>query len=196
MQRQISISQWTAVAALALLIGINASPAAIASSQRTSTDDPTTPTPSRSHVLPDPNTVVRIPQSTSGSSPTVAPLQTESNQSCSAVNGGVYSESCWETLNVKVYLIDPVVGWNQTVPICGIRGSASDRKETRKCCTSTEPWSTCFLRLATLNPGLDCSSLQSPYCSIMSAEQVAAPIAPHVHYVIKNIVSEFADGDQ
>ena len=110
------------------------------------------------------------------------------NQSCFAINQGLYDARCWNILNVEVYLNDPIIGWNQTVPICGVRGDPEKWKSSSTCCDPTEPWSTCFLRLATLNPGLDCTSLETPLCSFGSKEIVARSIAPQVHYVLKNII--------
>ena len=110
------------------------------------------------------------------------------NQSCFAINQGLYDARCWNILNVDVYLNDPIIGWNKTVPICGVRGDPEKWKSSSTCCDPTEPWSTCFLRLATLNPGLDCTSLETPLCSFGPKEIVAPSIAPQVHYVLKNII--------
>lgn len=103
----------------------------------------------------------------------------------------VYDQSCWGQLNLSDWLIN----WNQTVPICGVRGTVTDNS---KCCIPDapgttqlgEPWSTCFLRLATATSGLDCSQISSRYCSLDVPVQVDASIEPQVHYVVKNLVSK------
>lgn len=188
MQRPGTYSHWVILTVVALANLISSSPAPVTSGPSESRNN--TARPTGSHVLPDPNSVVNSPQSTATSSADLLPGDIGLDQSCSSVDGGIYDTRCWGILNVGVYLTDPVVGWNRTVPVCGIRGSDSDRNNTEKCCEASEPWSTCYLRLATLNPGLDCTSLESPYCSIVPAHDLAPIIAPQVHYVIKNIVSK------
>lgn len=171
--------------------GVFSSPAQLitASSSLSSSRPPAQPT--GSHVVPDPNTVVDSPQSSSAPSEDFSPSEIGLSRSCSGADGGVFDSRCWEILNVGVFLNDPVVGWNRTVPVCGIRGSQFAQNSTETCCMPSEPWSTCFLRLATRNPGLDCTSLESPYCSLTPLRGIAPSIAPQVHYVVRNIISTY-----
>ena len=187
MQKSTSFSYCFILTILSHINLIFSSPARVTLTTSSSRNSTTRPT--GSHVLPDPNAVVNSPQSTSTSSD-ISPGEIGQNRSCSGVDGGVEDTRCWGILNIGTYLIDPIVGWNQTVPVCGIRGSDSDQNNTEKCCEPAEPWSTCFLRLTTLNPGLDCTSLGSPYCTGAPPEHVSPLVASQVHYVIKNIFSE------
>lgn len=92
-----------------------------------------------------------------------------------------FDESCWDTLDMGGYLNDPVTGWNHTVPIC----QEWDRDST--CCLSTEPWTTCYLRLAHGVSGADCSQINAQTCSYDATLHVNPSIQAHVHYTLKNI---------
>lgn len=83
--------------------------------------------------------------------------------------------SCWQGLQLTNWLTN----WNTTTPVCGPNEDDAD------CCQSTEPWTTCFLRLARNNG--DCSQINIQTCSWNSLLQVSSDIAPEVFYIIKNI---------
>jgi len=92
-----------------------------------------------------------------------------------------FSDSCWEILDLGGYLNHPVTGWNKTVPIC----SGWDLDST--CCIATEPWTTCYLRLAHNISGSDCSQINAQTCSYDLSMAVDPSIAPYVAYTMKNI---------
>ncbi|KAI4178689.1 MAG: hypothetical protein LQ346_007364 [Caloplaca aetnensis] len=62
---------------------------------------------------------------------------------------------CWDTLKIGDYL----TSWGKTTPKCADTGRTGV-----KCCTSTESWSTCFLRLATGSPGYKCDDMSPAFC--------------------------------
>ena len=111
-------------------------------------------------------------------SPLDLPLNNQQHQSvnCSDLSEP-FDESCWETLDLPGYLHN----WNQTVAIC--------TKNETACCMPTEPWSTCFLRLAYGRPGSDCSEINTQFCSYDSTLKngLDPDTAPRVQYVVKNI---------
>jgi len=92
-----------------------------------------------------------------------------------------FDESCWATLNLTAYLNGPVTGWNHTLPVC----EGKDLDST--CCLTTEPWTTCYLRLAHGNSGRDCSQINAQMCSYDPDINVDPRIAPYVAYTVKNI---------
>lgn len=92
-----------------------------------------------------------------------------------------FDESCWNILDISGYLNHPVTGWNHTVPIC----TSEDLDDT--CCIATEPWTTCYLRLAHGTGGTDCSQINAQFCSYDPTLNVDPRIQPYVAYTIKNI---------
>ncbi len=107
-----------------------------------------------------------------------------------------YDSSCWNTLNIMTYLTN----WKATTPTC--TAAENSAGQTLSCCRASEPWSTCFLRLATkqLN-AYDCTQLapaqSGPACSLGGAGEGRAftldpgldpTIASHVNYVTLNII--------
>lgn len=92
-----------------------------------------------------------------------------------------FDSSCWNTLNLKGYLNNPETGWNRTAPIC--IGDEDDAA----CCLPTEPWTTCYLRLAHGFPGTDCSEINAQDCSYNPSLAVDPRIASFVAYTVKTI---------
>ncbi len=107
-----------------------------------------------------------------------------------------YDSSCWNTLNIMTYLKN----WKATTPTC--TAAENSAGQTLSCCGASEPWSTCFLRLATkqLN-AYDCTQIapakSGPACSLGGAGKGRASmldpgldptIASQVNYVTLNII--------
>lgn len=106
-----------------------------------------------------------------------------------------YDSSCWNTLDIMPYLTN----WKATTPSC--TDAANSAGQTLSCCGASEPWSTCFLRLATkqLN-AYDCTQVVStgsgPICSLEADGGRAfaldagldPTIASQVNYVVLNII--------
>ena len=97
-----------------------------------------------------------------------------------------FDSSCWETLNLEGYLNDPETGWNRTAAIC-----AGDEDDAA-CCLPTEPWTTCYLRLAHGFPGTDCSEINAQDCSYNPSLAVDPRIAPYVAYTMKTIYGTYS----
>lgn len=96
-----------------------------------------------------------------------------------------FDATCWDQLNIADYMGNPSTGWKATTPACA-KGDSG-----QSCCQSSEPWSTCFLRLAT-GISLDCTSLSNGESSCPLAGTNLSPgldpsIAPKANYVIRNI---------
>lgn len=107
-------------------------------------------------------------------------LQSRQATICFDLDGGLTS-SCWNELRIDEYLDQ----WNKSTPFCtAIKGDGSD------CCTTSEPWATCFLRLA-VGPYADCSELNGRGCSLdvtgRLRPDVAPSIAPQVRYVVETM---------
>ena len=105
-----------------------------------------------------------------------------------------YDSSCWNTLNIMTYLTN----WKATTPTC--TDAENSAGQTLSCCGASEPWSTCFLRLATKQMNAyDCTQLAptgtGPICSLGGANGAFAldsgldpTIASQVNYVALNII--------
>lgn len=110
-------------------------------------------------------------------------------------NLAAYDSSCWNTLDIMPYLTN----WKATTPTC--TDAENSAGQTLSCCGASEPWSTCFLRLATkqLNT-YDCTQLDPAEsvgtCSLESDGGRAfaldtgldPTIASQVNYVVLNII--------
>ena len=99
-----------------------------------------------------------------------------------------FDESCWATLGLSDYLLDPVTGWNVTTRRCSMVDDGTD-SDGSDCCKGDEAWSKCFLRLAHGVAGSDCSEINAQVCTWDSTLAVAPSIAPQVRYVMRNIYS-------
>lgn len=111
------------------------------------------------------------------------------------VNLAAYDSKCWNTLDIMPYLTN----WKATTPTC--TDAENSAGQTLSCCGASEPWSTCFLRLATkqLN-AYDCTKLtpteSGPICSLGANGGRAfafdtgldPTIASQVNYVALNII--------
>lgn len=91
------------------------------------------------------------------------------------------STLCWTELGLSDYLAD----WNRTTPTC----KATNNDDGANCCTSDEPWTTCFLRLAYGTAGTDCSTINIQTCKLAQlSPDLNSSIAPKVAYVVRNII--------
>ena len=110
-------------------------------------------------------------------------------------NAAAYDISCWNTLNIMSYLTN----WKATTPTC--TDAETTAGQTLKCCGASEPWSTCFLRLATVQlNAYDCTQLApmsgGPSCSFEGSggrafaldPNLDPTIASQVNYVVLNII--------
>lgn len=104
----------------------------------------------------------------------------KSKASCNDLTNEL-SSSCWNTLQIDDYL----TGWRKSIPDCAVSGGAGS-----DCCFfATEPWSTCFLRLATGSAGSDCSVLSQFSCNpkLQSVQDLNSSLSPaikaQVYYV-------------
>ena len=101
------------------------------------------------------------------------PLEARQAPSCNMgtqVNG-IYDSSCWNALDIMSYLTK----WKATTT-----------------CGPSEPWSTCFLRLATKQNSYDCTQISTTMCPLLNSmelEGLDASIASQVNYVVLNIVT-------
>lgn len=101
-----------------------------------------------------------------------------------------YDSSCWDTLNIMPYLTN----WKATTPTC--TDAANSAGQTLSCCGASEPWSTCFLRLATKQLNVyDCTQVTSTECPLgadgggLALDAGLDPtIASQVNYVVLNII--------
>lgn len=96
----------------------------------------------------------------------------------------VYDSQCWAQLGISDFLDDPKTGWNVTTKTC------SESDDGSNCCAVGEPWSTCFLRVAYLQPGYDCTQLDSQTCtasSEMLAGTIPSTLAPKYRYVSRAV---------
>lgn len=96
-----------------------------------------------------------------------------------------YASSCWDTLGIMPYLTN----WKAATPTC--TDAESSAGQTLGCCGASEPWSTCFLRLATKQSNAyDCTQLAPTACSFPARLDPALDptIASQVNYVVLNIM--------
>ena len=97
-----------------------------------------------------------------------------------------YDSSCWDTLNIMPYLTN----WKATTPTC-TDAENSAGQTLLSCCGASEPWSTCFLRLATKHyNAYDCTQVTSTECSrgLVLDVGLDPTIASQVNYVVLNII--------
>ncbi|KAL8785995.1 MAG: hypothetical protein Q9195_008406 [Heterodermia aff. obscurata] len=117
--------------------------------------------------------------------PKAVPLESRQVVNCTDIHAD-FDESCWATLGLSDYLLDPITGWNATTRICSTTDDGTD-SDGSDCCKPDQPWSTCFLHLAHGVAGSDCSEINAQMCSWDPTLAVAAVIAPQVRYVMRNI---------
>ena len=109
-------------------------------------------------------------------------------------NLAAYDSSCWNTLDIMPYLTN----WKATTPTC--TNAENSAGQTLSCCGASEPWSTCFLRLATRQSNIyDCTQLppamSGAICSLganrgqaFALQGLDPTIASQVNYVVLNII--------
>ena len=108
-------------------------------------------------------------------------LEPRTTFNCSDIHG-VFDSSCWETLDIAKYLNDPVTGWNKTTPTCEPADDGS------KCCLAHEPWTTCFLRLATGTTGTDCTLIGQPVSACTFSTSVYPNLSPSIRNQVRYVV--------
>ena len=119
------------------------------------------------------------------------PLEKRQTVNCTDTRA-IYDASCWNTLDLGNYLDNPVSGWNHTTPVCSnVPGPAGDGAA---CCEPGEPWSTCYLRLATGVATYNCLNINDQTCISEPTENVDPRIAPEVRYVLHTIYSTCTAG--
>ena len=117
--------------------------------------------------------------------PRAAPLEPRQVVNCTDIHAD-FDESCWATLGLSDYLLDPITGWNVTTRVCSTTDDGTD-SDGSDCCKPDQPWSTCYLHLAHGVAGSDCSEINAQMCSWDPTLAVAPIIAPQVRYVMRNI---------
>ena len=117
--------------------------------------------------------------------PKLAPIEPRQVINCTDLAAD-FDESCWATLGLSDYLIDPITGCNVTTRRCSNLNDGTD-SDGSNCCKDDQTWSTCFLHLAHGVAGSDCSEINAQMCSWDPSMQVAPIIAPKVRYVMRNI---------
>ena len=112
-------------------------------------------------------------------------LEVRQNKACTDIRAEPNAD-CWDHLDIPGYLNDPTKGWIATTPKC-----SPDGGDQSNCCTSTEPWSTCFLRLARGTPGADCSTINQQSCTLDNQldPRLDPSIVVKVGYVVRSIES-------
>lgn len=92
-----------------------------------------------------------------------------------------YNETCWNTLIVAEY----IVKWEQDVAKCP--------QDNNTCiqtgCKCNEPWSSCFLRLATGTPNYNCTQINIGHCTLegFPLNNPESLDLPQNHYVVRNL---------
>ena len=116
------------------------------------------------------------------------PLEARQAPNCNigtGINNGAYDSSCWNTLNIMPYLTN----WKTATPTCTDADNSAGT--TLGCCIASEPWSTCFLRLATRKANAyDCTQVATTSCSFPASLDPALDptIASQVNYIVLNIM--------
>ena len=101
------------------------------------------------------------------------------------INSAAYDSLCWNTLNIMPYLTN----WKTATPTCTDADNSAGN--TVGCCVASEPWSTCFLRLATRKANAyDCTQIGTTSCSFPASLDPALDptIASQVNYIVLNIM--------
>lgn len=112
-------------------------------------------------------------------------LSRQTDDECNST-GEVYRASCWDKYDLSNYLRI----WNQTMmaTVCGTVADPLDC-DTERTCLADEPWSTCYLRIAELNAGESCLSLDGQGCDKDSKldANLAQSILGEVRYIVRSI---------
>ena len=101
------------------------------------------------------------------------------------INNAAYDSSCWNALNIMPYLTN----WKTATPTCTDADNSAGN--TVGCCIASEPWSTCFLRLATRKANAyDCTQIGTTSCSFPALLDpgLDPTIASQVNYIVLNIM--------
>ena len=105
-----------------------------------------------------------------------------------------FNSACWQELQLSNFLLgggEWGVGWNKSTRICDPQSSDVNNNDGANCCLHTEPWTSCFLRLAQGGGTQDCSQINAQFCSMPPenalSDSLADSIRPEVQYIQKNI---------
>ena len=107
----------------------------------------------------------------------------------SAFNG-----ACWQELQLSNFLLgggEWGQGWNKSTRVCDAQSNDVNNNDGANCCLPTEPWTTCFLRLAQGGGSQDCSQINAQFCSMPSQNALSPSLAdnvrPEIQYIQKTI---------
>ncbi|KAL8976881.1 MAG: hypothetical protein Q9205_007208 [Flavoplaca limonia] len=100
---------------------------------------------------------------------------------CSGDMSTPYNETCWNTLKVAEY----IVKWEQEVTKC----PQGNNTCIQTGCKSNEPWSSCFLRLATGTPDYNCTQINIGHCTLegFPLKDPNSLDMPQNRYVVRNL---------
>lgn len=92
-----------------------------------------------------------------------------------------YNETCWNTLHVAEYILK----WEQETPKC----PPGNNTCIQTGCASNEPWSSCFLRLATGTPDYNCTQINIGHCTLegFPLKNPNSTDMPIIRYAARNI---------
>ena len=108
---------------------------------------------------------------------TPSALETRAINCSDTSQAAVFDGSCWAQLDITSYLAT----W--APPQCGSDASGAN------CCMPSEPWSTCFLRLAKADSGYDCTKINLGTCNYDGSldPNLDSSIKARVRYVMRTI---------
>ncbi|CAL8579582.1 hypothetical protein XPA_005319 [Xanthoria parietina] len=103
------------------------------------------------------------------------------NLLCSGDMSTPYNETCWNTLHVAEYILK----WEQETPKC----PPGNNTCIQTGCASNEPWSSCFLRLATGTPDYNCTQINIGHCTLegFPLKNPNSTDMPIIRYAARNI---------
>ena len=105
-----------------------------------------------------------------------------------------FNQACWQELQLSNFLLgggEWGLGWNKSTRVCDPQSSDVNNNDGANCCLPTEPWTSCFLRLAQGGGTQDCSQINAQFCSMPPENALSVNLAdsirPEVQYIQKNI---------
>ena len=109
-----------------------------------------------------------------------------------------FNSACWQQLQLSNFLLgggEWGLGWNKSTRVCDPQSNDINNNDGANCCLPTEPWTTCFLRLAQGGGSQDCSQINAQFCSMPSINALSSDLAdnirPEVQYIQKNIYGTY-----
>ncbi|KAL8847632.1 MAG: hypothetical protein Q9221_007320 [Calogaya cf. arnoldii] len=100
---------------------------------------------------------------------------------CSGDMSTPYNKTCWDTLGVANYILK----WEQDTPKC----PPGNNTCIKTGCIDKEPWSSCFLRLATGTPDYNCAQINIGHCTLegFPLKDLDSIDMPMIRYTARNI---------